>query len=132
MPVSPVLADSSFYLQLLRQGQDPLRALAAIAASSDLVVCGVVRCEVVRALRPAAVRKRFQAFWDLAINAPTDSRLWMEVEQTLWELDREGNVLPLTDVVIACCARRTGAVILTYDRHFNRIPGVRTTERLDL
>jgi predicted nucleic acid-binding protein len=65
------------------------------------------------------------------INVPTDNRLWDGVEQTLWELDRKGVVLPLTDVVIARCAMRIGAVVLTYDRHFKDIPGVRAVNRLD-
>ncbi|MEK7674218.1 MAG: PIN domain-containing protein [Verrucomicrobiota bacterium] len=132
MPASPVLADSSFYIRLLRARQDPLRALALAASSGDVAICGVVRCEVGRALRLPEVRERFQAFWDVVINVPTDNRLWTEVEQTLWDLDRQGVVLPLTDVVIACCANRIGAVILTYDNHFNQIPNVRTIDRLDL
>lgn len=131
MAASPVLADSSFYIRLLRQGQDPLKALALAAGARDLVICGVVRCEVGRALRPAKVRQQFRAFWDVMINVPTDHRLWEDVEQTLWELDREGIVLPLTDVVIACCAKRVGAVVLTHDHHFYDIPGVRATDRLD-
>ena len=132
MPARPVLADSSFYIRLLRQRQDPLKALALAAATGDVAVCGVVRCEVGRALRPPVLRQRFQAFWDVQINVPTDNKLWAEVEQTLWELDRHGVVLPLTDVVIACCARRIDALILTYDRHFDQIPATRTIDRLDL
>lgn len=66
------------------------------------------------------------------INVPTDNRLWAEVEQTLWELDRKGTTLPLTDAVIACCAQRIGAVVLTYDHHFGLIPGLRTINRLDV
>jgi predicted nucleic acid-binding protein len=132
MPASPVLVDSSFYITLLRRRQDPLKALALVAASGDVAVCGVIRCEVGRALRPPTVRERFQAFWDVAINVPTDNRLWTEVEQTLWDLDRQGIVLPLTDVIIGCCARRIGAVVLTYDHHFHDIPGLRTTDRIDL
>ncbi len=132
MAASPVLADSSFYIRLLRQRQDPLRALALAAAARDVVICGVVRCEVARALIVPAVRQRFQAFWDVAINVPTDNRIWAEVEQTLWELDRRGIVLPLTDVVIARCAMRVGAVVLTFDNHFLDIPGVRAVSRLDI
>jgi predicted nucleic acid-binding protein len=132
MAASPVLADSSYYIQLLRQGRDPLQALALAAASRDLAICSVVRCEVGRALRPDSVRQRFHAFWDVMINIPTDNRLWTEVEQTLWELDRQGIVLPLTDVVIACCARRVGAVVLTFDKHFSRIPQLRITDRLEV
>ena len=66
------------------------------------------------------------------IYVPTDNRLWEQAEQTLWELDRRGVVVPLTDVVIACCAQRVGAVVLTYDRHFRQIPGVRATDKLEV
>jgi predicted nucleic acid-binding protein len=65
------------------------------------------------------------------INVPTDSRLWEQTEQTLWELDREGIVVPLTDAMIACSAKRVGAVVLTHDKHFSMIPGVRVTDRLE-
>jgi predicted nucleic acid-binding protein len=132
MAASPVLADSSFYIRLLRQGQDPLRALALAAATRDLAVCGVVRCEVGRALRPSKVRQQFHSFWEVMINVPTDNRLWEQVEQTLWEMDRRGVVVPLTDAVIACCAQRVGAVVLTYDHHFDLIPGTRTTAKLEI
>jgi hypothetical protein len=131
MPARPVLADSSFYIGLLRQRQDPLKALEFAAATGDVAICGVVRCEVGRALRRPELRGRFGAFWDVLINVPTDNKLWAEAEQALWELDREGTTLPLSDVLIACCARRIDALVLTYDRHFNLIPFVRTIERLE-
>ena len=131
MAASPVLADSSFYIQLMRAGQDPLRALALAAASRDLAVCGIVRCEVGRALRPMERLQRFQRFWNVMINIPTDDRLWDSVEATAWELDRKGTVLPLTDLIIACCAQRIGGVVLTFDNHFSKIPGVRAVSRLD-
>ena len=89
-----------------------------------------MRCEVARALRPVSVRQKFAAFWDVVANVATDNRLWLEVEQTLWNLDRQGVILPLTDVVIACCALRIGAVVLTHDRHFQLIPGLGRTDQL--
>lgn len=131
MAASPVLADSSYYIRLLRQGLDPLRTLALAAATRDLAICGIVRCEVGRALRRVATWKRFQSVWDVMINVPTDNLLWEEVERTLWNLDRKGMVLPLTDVVIGCCAIRIQGVVLTFDHHFSQIPGVRAVTRLD-
>lgn len=131
MPANPVLADSSFYIRSLREGRDPLRALAVEAAQRDLAICGVVRVEVGRALRAMERWRKFQAAWDVMLNVPTDDRLWADVEATAWQLDRAGVILPLSDVVIACCARRIGAVVLTYDEHFQRIPGVRAVSRLD-
>jgi predicted nucleic acid-binding protein len=131
MAASPVLADSSYYIRLLRQQQDPLRHLALAAETRDLAVCGVVRCEVGRALRLERVRKQFCGFWDVMINVPCDNRLWADVEETLWQLDRRGIIVPLTDAVIACCARRIGALVLTFDQHFQTIPGIRAVESLE-
>lgn len=132
MAASPVLADSSFYIRLLREGHDPLRRLALAAATRDLAVCGVIRCEVGRAMRPVERLQRFQQFWNVMINIPTDDLLWEAVEATAWKLDRSGVILPLTDLVIACCAQRIGAVVLTFDQHFSQIPGVRAVSRLDV
>ena len=132
MAASPVLADSSYYIRLMREGLDPLRSLALAAASRDLVVCGIIRCEVGRALRPMERLQRFQRFWNVMINVPTDNQLWEAVEATAWKLDRSGIILPLTDLVIACCAQRIGAVVLTFDRHFGQIPGVRAVSQLDV
>lgn len=109
-----------------------MRALAVAAASRDLATCGVVRCEVARGLRDARVLARYRAHWDVMIYVPTDNRLWTSVEETLWQLDRRGFTLPLPDVVIACCALRLSATVLTHDAHFGHIPDVRTTDRLDL
>ena len=131
MAANPVLVDSSFYIRAAREGQDPLQLLATITAARDVAVCGVVRCEVGRGVKIQKVLDRYNAFWNVMINVPTDNRLWDRVGKTIWQLDRQGIVLPLTDVIIACCAMRIGAVVLTHDDHFYQIPGVRATDRID-
>lgn len=132
MAASPILVDSSFYIRAMRAGQDPLRVLTVAAASRDLAICGVVRCEVARGLREPGILKRYQAHWDVMIYVPTDHRLWDSVELTLWRLDRQGIILPLPAVIVACCSLRLNAALLTHDEHFKRIPGVRTIDRIDL
>ena len=130
MAGSHVLVDSSYYIGLLRQKREPLKSLAYASASHELVVCGIVRAEVGRAIEPEATLQRFQAFWNVMINIPTDGWLWEEVERTAWSLDRSGNILPLADIIIACCVKRADAVILTFDSDFQRIPGIRATGQL--
>lgn len=132
MAVSPVLADSSYYIRLMREGRDPLRALALTAATRDVAICGIVRVEVGRALRPVERWKKFQTAWDVMLNVPTDNRLWEEVEALAWQLDRSGVILPLPDLIIACCAKRIDAVVLTFDEHFQKIPGVRAVRQLEV
>lgn len=121
---SPVLVDSSFYIGMTRQGRNPLPLLTYLAVDRDLAVCGVIRAEVGRGIRIPKVTTAFQGFWDVMINIPTDDKLWLQAEELAWKLDRSGKILPLTDIVIACCAMRLGATVLTHDAHFLEIPGI--------
>jgi predicted nucleic acid-binding protein len=61
---------------------------------------------------------------------PTDDRLWADAEDLAWRLDRHGTTLPLTDIVIAACALRIDATVLTFDHHFEVIPDLRYTDRI--
>jgi predicted nucleic acid-binding protein len=127
----PVLVDSSFYIRQAREGRDPLKALTLGAAATDLATCGIVRSEVGRGIKDPKVRALFTRFWDVMLYVPTDDRLWLEVEELSWRLDRSGTCLPLPDLIIACCARRIGAAVLTFDGHFERVPGLRVIDRID-
>ena len=130
MPGNPVLVDSSWYIRLIRTGRSPLRELQPMAVIRDLATCGVVRCEVGRGISDPNLLRKFQARWDVMQYVPTDNRLWVEIEALAWEMDRRGKVLPLADIVIACCARRINAVVLTFDAHFSEIPGIVAAERI--
>jgi predicted nucleic acid-binding protein len=130
MAAGAVLVDSSFYIGLARKGQDPLQALAYTAVDRDLVVCGIVRCEVARGIRHPKVLKQFQSFWDVMVNVQADNRVWASVEELAWRLDRQGHILPLTDLIIASCAMCIDATVLTFDHHFELIPGLRFTDKI--
>jgi len=41
-----------------------------------------------------------------------------------WRLDRNGTVLPLTEVSIAACSMRIGAKLITTDDHFSKVSGL--------
>lgn len=114
----------------MRSGRDPMRELQAIALVRDVATCGIVRSEVSRGIREPALLHKFQARWDVMLYVPTDNALWADVELTAWKLTRAGQNLPLTDIVIGCCARRIGAVVLTYDKHFRVIPGVKVADEI--
>jgi hypothetical protein len=114
----------------MREGRHPLRELEPIAHARDIATCGIVRAEVARGIRDPGLLKKFRARWDVMLYVPTDNRLWADAEALVWQLDRRGVILPLTDILIACCARRIGAVVLTMDNHFSHIPGIRCTDRI--
>jgi predicted nucleic acid-binding protein len=130
MAARPVLVDSSYYIDRLRQRKPLMRELQAIASNRSLATCGAVRCEVGRGIREPAARKLLHQVWSTMLYVPTDNRLWESTEELLWQLDRQGKVVPAIDALIAESAKRVGAVILTLDSHFQMIPGIIVVDRI--
>lgn len=124
----PTLVDSNVFIDLLQKSLDPAAELTRQISLTDLATCGMVRVEVMRGIKLAKTRQRMSAFLDVMRNVPTDNRLWEEAAELAWTLDRSGWNIPAQDIVIACCARRIGAVVLTRDKHFRKIPGVQVRD----
>src|ERR1700741_3041288 len=130
MAARPVLVDSSYYIDRLRQRKPLMGELRAIASNRTLATCGAIRCEVGRGIREPAARKLIHRVWSTMLYVPTDNRLWESTEELLWQLDRQGTVVPVIDALIAESAKRIAAVILTLDPHFQLIPGIIAVDRI--
>ena len=130
MPARPVLVDSTYYIDRLRQRKPLMRELHTIASNRPLATCGAIRSEVGRGIREPAARRLMYQVWSTMVYVPTDNRLWESTEALLWQLDRQGAVVPAIDALIAESARRIGGVILTLDPHFQLIPGIIAADRI--
>lgn len=120
-----VMVDSNVFIHFLRRNQDPLQHLRSWTDPAELVTCGMVRMEVERGICHGKTRVRVSAFFDLLRFVPTSNQIWANATEIAWALDRRGKVLPAQDVLIAAHALKFGGAILTSDRHFYDIPGMR-------
>ena len=128
---SVVLVDSCVFITLLRERRDPAIELLQRTSLDDLATCGMVRLEVLRGLKIQKVKTRLTEFFNVLQNVPTDNRMWEDATELAWQLGREGLVLPAQDILIATCARRIGAAVLTFDKHFGMIPRLRVYRSID-
>ena len=53
---------------------------------------------------------------------PTTNARYDEATELAWSLDRSGQVIPATDILIAVSALHVGASVLTLDQHFSVVP----------
>jgi predicted nucleic acid-binding protein len=120
----PILVDSNIYIGLMRRRLDPVAVLFEHFDSVNLITCGMVRLEVLRGVRIPSLRTRLSEFMDVMQYVTADQHLWEEATQIAWECDRRGHVIPGPDAVIAACALRKSASVLTNDADFDRIPGL--------
>lgn len=130
MPRS-VLVDSCVFIGLLRDRLDPIAVLGHALRDRRLITCGMVRLEVIRGLRGAKMRSKMEAAFDLMPNVPTDNRLWEQATEIACILDRRGRPIPAPDILVAACALRGEAAVLTFDRRFWEMPGLTVIGSLD-
>lgn len=116
------LVDSTLYIDLLRSRQDPVQALRPWLLHEEVLCCGVIRCEVLRGVVSRKIHERLRDLFEAMTTVDIDNAMWNEAADFAWTLDRRGIVLPLTDLVIACCAMRAGAIVVSSDEHFKQIP----------
>ena len=124
--LEPILVDSAVYIERLRAGHDIRQELMPWLANGLLYNCGLIRAEVLRGFRTPRLKAEMNAFFDIVPEVPTTARLWQQVAELAWTLDRTaGGHRPLTDILIARCAMQVGAVLVSPDRHFEGIPGLK-------
>lgn len=124
MAARPVLVDSSFYIDRLRKGMDPLAELAAAPPEWDFITCGVVVLEVCRGFRNPKERRRFEDAFAVMSFVPTSNKLWQRAADLAWKLDRQGLVMQATDLLIATHALHVDAAVLTFDGDYHRVPSL--------
>jgi len=125
-----LLVDSTVYIDLLRARKDPAEVLWPWVARDELVACGVVRCEVLRGIVARKVLDRMKSLFEVLPTLRTDETTWDRTAELAWSLDRRGIVLPVTDLVIAACAMRAGAAVVSTDEHFGRVPNLQVLRSL--
>jgi predicted nucleic acid-binding protein len=124
------LVDSTFYIDRLRARQDPVQALRPWLLHEEVLCCGVIRCEVLRGVVSKKIHERMRDLFEAMTSVDIDNTMWNEATDLAWTLDRRGFVLPLTDLLIACCAMRAGAIIVSSDEHFKQIPDLSVSTAL--
>ena len=124
------LVDSTIYIDLLRARRDPVRVLEPWIAREEVLATGVVRCEVLRGIVNGRIHRRIKDLFDVLPTVRTDAPTWNRTAELAWRLDRSGVVLPMTDLLIASCALRVEAAVVSTDRHFARVPGLKVLRAL--
>ena len=127
----PILVDSSIYIDRLRAGLDIRQELMPYLANGMLFNCGVIRSEVLRGFKNVRLKTEMAMFFNIVPEVPTTAKMWQLVAEMAWTLDRtSGGHRPLTDIIIARCAMHVGAVLVSPDKHFRDIPGLKVRESL--
>ncbi|MDF1521321.1 MAG: PIN domain-containing protein [Trueperaceae bacterium] len=120
----PVLVDTSAWVAFFR-GEEPACArVVELVGAGRAVRCGPVELELRQGLRrpeASAVLDLWSALPEVAV----DGLDFASAGDLLRKLRAQGRAIPSMDGLIATLALRHDAALLTLDRHFDGIEGLR-------
>ena len=129
--MSKLLLDTNAYSNLLRGDKKVLTQLSR----ADLVYVSIfVVGELIAGFKGGNKEKENNHLLDrflqkqeveLLEGSKETARIFAKLK---YELKKAGTPLPVNDIWIAAHAIETGSVLITYDRHFQRIKGIRMWE----
>lgn len=126
-----VLVDSSYWIRAVAIHRDPFDGLASHADDFEFAINGVIWAEVIRGRVDPAKRKLFEERFATMVSLNLTADSWRRAANLAWQLDRAGHVIGLPDLAIATSAIEHEAALLTFDRHFQTVPGLLVVDDLE-
>ena len=116
-----ILPDTSVWVDFSRRGdRGRAAALRGLLDAGDVSTCGPVVAELIAGATGDVAERLSETLYSLPW-ADLSPRAWLQVGDVARRLRREGSPLPLTDLVIAVAAVRSGHALWTFDADFARL-----------
>ena len=114
-----VLIDSSAWIpHLLAQRRSPVERLLL---DNRVAINAVIRIELLTGARDETQYAQLEGSLDGLHTLDLTVSVWKRAERLRFQLSRQGMLIPLPDIVIACCALIYDCALLHADHHFDRI-----------
>jgi hypothetical protein len=116
-----ILVDTNIIINFWK---NPSEKIADIFASEEIVICGIVKAEL---LHGARNEKDFKTIIEALSEFPfleIGNDLWDFLGNVLFQLRRNGLTIPFQDAVLTALALMNNARIWTDDKHFQLVAPV--------
>lgn len=124
-----IIADTNIWIDYLnRPHSPPGGVLAGLLQRQAVCLVGPVLAELLQGARNEAEQARLERLLDAVPYVETDRRSWLRAGALSSQLRAQGQVIPLTDLVIAAVALEQGHQVYSLDDHFQRVPGLKLYE----
>ena len=110
-----ILADSNIFIDFWKK---PDQNLIDTFSKEDVVICGVVRCELLHGAKSPENMKKVSSILDDFEELNLNAKDWNKLGEMLFQLRTNGLTVPLSDAMIAYLAMKHKIPVWTRDNHF--------------
>ena len=119
-----VIADTCIWVEFLRSTSDISNRLRDLISSNAVASVGIIIAELLQGTRTAKEQEVIIDIFESIEYIDMTREIWMEAGSIAKNLRSQGKTIPLSDIAIACCAKKNGYKIFTIDKHFQAIPDI--------
>ena len=121
-----VIVDTSVWVDFFRSADSPHSLhLKRLLREERVVLTGQVLAEIIQGIKTqkesAIVKKGLHKLPFIEMTR----HVWERAGEISASLLKKGVTIPLSDVIVGCCALSGDLEVFTLDSHFKRIPGVK-------
>ncbi len=120
-----VIADTCVWIEFFRTKSEMSNRMRDLIASSSVAGTGSIIAELLQGIKSNKEREIIIDIFNTIEYLEITKDIWTESGILSRKLRSLGKTIPLSDIVIACCAKKHQYQIFTIDKHFQAITDIK-------
>lgn len=126
MATDRCLPDTCAWIDFFNDRRTPIAiALERLLRGGEAYTCGAVKYELVQGVRTDQEERALLDALKAVTHLEMNETLWIKAGRLSGKLRKQVLTLPFSDILIAVLALEHGLSVLSIDRHFEQVDGVR-------
>ena len=119
-----VIADTCVWVEFFRTKSVISDQLKELISNNLVAGVGIIIAELLQGTKTNKEREIIIDIFNTIEYLEIKRDIWIESGNLARELRSQGKTIPLSDITIACCAKKYKHQIFTIDKHFKDIPDI--------
>lgn len=120
-----IIIDTSIWIEYFKNNSDYVSFIEENLNLENIYIMGPIISELLHGVKNEKEYKILSQSIGAIPYLDCTFEDWIKTGNILFYLKKKGKIIPLTDALISVVALRIDASILTLDRHFKEIPGIK-------
>ena len=120
-----VIADTCIWVEFFRTKSLISERLRELISNNFIASVGIIIAELIQGIKANKEREVIINIFNTIEYLEITKDIWIASGDLAKELRSKGKTIPLSDILIDCCAKKHQYRIFTIDKHFQDIPDIK-------
>lgn len=119
-----IFVDTCIWVEFFRSKSSKTDFLGNLLINNAIWTSGIIAFELLQGVKSLAEKSKIKDALSGLNYVELSYDLWQKAAELSLTLKKKGVSIPLSDIIIAAIAIENGLQVLSYDKHFEQIPGL--------